>query len=274
MSTHYKSLLYKQLRETGVPITRPYREWTMHQLTQALIDQGVTPVERDDEDPSEDADEHYEEEAPGSFFGLPDPAPAPQDVPQTPWGPEGPPVDRQPEKLEETTVVVSSQPDPNEMPGQRLNTSAPDDVIRIDEDGRRWHQEEVRKPAYPKPRGRRVLKYMDTGVRTETVKNGEYIETFEVSGVQAQRPAEVKITLPSYQVGIYTDPRFPFKIHCYNDREGFDFEEVQAYYGGSHLVPDTCLRIYIENDLCYDIRSVIRTIQTEHRQLQLMGKIQ
>lgn len=114
---------------------------------------------------------------------------------------------------------------------------------------------------------------MDTGVRTETVQNGEYVETFEVSGDQAQRPAEVKITLPSYQVGIYTDPRFPFKIHCYDGREGFNRTDVQAYYGGSELVPDTIKRVYVENDLCYDIRSVIRTIQAEHRHLQLTGKI-
>lgn len=189
-----------------------------------------------------------------------------------------PPVEEvrviEPSKLEETTVVVSSQPDPNELPGQRLNANKRDDVIRVDDEGRLWHQEEVRKPAYPKPRGRRVLKYMETGVRTETVQAGEYVESFEVAGNEASRPAEVKITLPSYQVGIYTDPRFPFKIHCYDGREGFDLEEVQAYFGGSELVPATCNRVYIENELCYDMRSVIRTIQTEHRQLQLTGRIQ
>jgi hypothetical protein len=164
-------------------------------------------------------------------------------------------------------------PDPDEMPGQRLNKGY-DEPIRVDEEGRVWFQEEVRKPAYPKPRGRRVLKYTDTGVKTETVQNGEYIETFEVAGVDPGRPAEVKITLPSYQVGIYKDPRFPFRIHCYNQREGFDLFEVQDFYGGAELVPETCKRVYIENDLCYDVRSVVRTIANEHRQLQLQGKIQ
>jgi hypothetical protein len=82
----------------------------------------------------------------------------------------------------------------------------------------------------------------------------------------------VKITLPSYQVGIYKDPRFPFKIHTYNGREGFNLFEVEHYYGGSELVPATCKRVYIENDLCYDVRSVIQSIQNEYRQLQLMGK--
>jgi hypothetical protein len=162
--------------------------------------------------------------------------------------------------------------DPNEMPGQRLNTLAEDEPIRVDEQGRLWFQEEVKKPAYPKPRGRRVLKYMDGGVAVQTVQNGEYVETFEVEGTAAQRPAEVKITLPSYQVGIYKDPRFPFKIHTYNGREGFNLFEVEHYYGGSELVPATCKRVYIENDLCYDVRSVIQSIQNEYRQLQLMGK--
>jgi hypothetical protein len=248
LSTRYKGILYKQLRETGVPITRHYREWTVDELKAALQEQGVVPA--DDSAPS------AEDPPPASYFGLEDPnPPAPEP------------------KLEETTVVMSSQPDPEELPGQRLNTTPLDEVIRIDDKGRKWHQEEVRKPAYPKPRGRRVLKYMDTGVRTETVQQGQYVETFEVAGNETSRPAEVKITLPSYQVGIYTDPRFPFKIHCYDGREGFDFVEVQAYFGGSALVPDTCKRIYIENELCYDIRSVVRSIQAEHRHLQLTGKI-
>jgi hypothetical protein len=159
------------------------------------------------------------------------------------------------------------------MPGQRLNTKAEDEPIRVDEQGRIWYQEEVRKPAYPKPRGRRVLKYLDSGVKTETVQNGEYVETFEVAGVGEARPAEIKITLPSYQVGIYKDPRFPFKIHTYDGRSGFDLFEVQKYYGGSELVPPSIKRVYIENDLCYEIRSTIQTIQAEHRQLQLTGRI-
>ena len=71
------------------------------------------------------------------------------------------------------------------MPSQRLNTQGEDEIIRIDEQGRQWLQEEVRKPAYPKPRGRRVLTYMETGTQTQTVKNGEYVESFEVAGVGA-----------------------------------------------------------------------------------------
>lgn len=162
---------------------------------------------------------------------------------------------------------LSNAPDPDEMPAQRQNL--PPDVIRVDDLGRQWYQEEVRKPAYPKPRGRRVLKYLDPGVKQETITSGEYVETFEVAGERQGLPAEVKITLPSYQVGIYKDPRFPFKVHCYNDREGFDLFEVQDYYGGAELVPSSIKRVYIENELCYDMRSVIQTIQAEYRQLVL-----
>ena len=246
MNANPKPELYRQLKEAGLPLSRTYAQYTVDQLRAELSAEGTVPAE-----PAE--------AAPAGFFGYDEPEP---EYPQKPAMPE------------ETPVVVSNQPDEAELPGQRLNTHTPDDVIRVDDQGRKWHQEEVRKPAYPKPRGRRVLKYMDSGVRKETVKQGEYVETFEVAGNEAQRPAEVKITLPSYQVGIYTDPRFPFKIHCYDGREGFDLKDVQHYFGGSMLVPDTCKRIYIENDLCYEIRSVIRTIQTEHRHLQLTGKIQ
>jgi len=249
VSQQYKSILYKQLRDSGVPITKHYREWSVDDLKATLTEQGIVPAPEAQEGPSQASSSAEEESPPASYFGYEEPAPAPAQPP------------------------VATEADPNELPGQRLNTNSLDDVIRIDEQGRRWHQEEVKKPAYPKPRGRRVLKYMETGVRTETVQAGEYVETFEVAGNEVSRPAEVKITLPSYQVGIYTDPRFPFKIHCYDGREGFDFAEVQAYYGGSALVPDSCKRIYIENDLCYDIRSVVRTIQAEHRHLQLTGKI-
>ncbi len=249
MNANPKPGLYKQLKEAGLPLSRTYAQYTVEQLRSELDAEGMAFTET-------------EEAAPAGFFGLESPEPEesrPTETPEEVWAPE--------------PKVRTGQADPEELPGQRLNTHRPGDVIRVDERGRFWHQEEVRKPAYPKPRGRRVLKYMDTGVRKETVRQGEYVETFEVAGNEASRPAEVKITLPSYQVGIYSDTRFPFKIHCYDGREGFDLQDVEEYFGGSPLVPDTCKRIYIENELCYEIRSVIRTIQTEHRHLQLTGKI-
>lgn len=164
--------------------------------------------------------------------------------------------------------------DPNELAGQRLNTHDELTPLRTDpETGFIWYQEEVRKPAAPKPRGRRVLKYDDPGVKKVQVVNGDYTEEIEMAGDRTV-PSEAKITLPSYQVGIYVDPRFPrFKVHTYNGATGFNLFDVQNYYGGAELVPAECKRIYVSNDLCYDVRSVVRAITTEFRQLQLSGKI-
>ena len=252
MPKNRKPELYALLKETGAPLSTTYTKYTMSTLLAELNAQGVDLTEVMAEDiplPEEPKVEYrYTETPPPQTSNT-------SDVTYT------------------ATTPRQAQADPDEMPGQRLNTKPEDQPIRIDEQGRAWFQEEVRKPAYPKPRGRRVLKYLDTGVKTETVQNGEYIETFEVAGIGTPHAAEVKITLPSYQVGIYKDPRFPFRIHCYNGREGFNLFEVHAYYGGAELVPAECKRVYIENDLCYDVRSVVRTIQTEHRQLQLAGKL-
>jgi hypothetical protein len=241
-----KSDLYNALKASGHPLSTTYALYTVDQLQAELAFYQV-PVVTIEEKPEPEAPVTPEEQAVADQYARFDTAqtPAPAPRPQ----------------------------DPEEMPGQRLNTKAEDEPIRVDEQGRLWYQEEVLKPAYPKPRGRRVLTYMDRGVVTETVQNGEYIETFEVAGKGAGKPAEVKITLPSYQVGIYKDPRFPFRIHCYNGREGFNLFEVAEYFGGTELVPEECKRVYIENDLCYDIRTVIRAIQTEYRQLQLTGRV-
>jgi hypothetical protein len=254
-----KSDLYNLLKDSPAELTTSYALYTVEQLVGELKDAGI--MVQDVEIPEVQAVAETEVEAPDLI--LPDDG---EPEPVTPVAeplPSSPPL----------SIPVRGM-DPNEMAGQRLNTQPEDVPIRIDEMGRAWFQEEVRKPSYPKPRGRRVLKYMERGTKVETVQNGEYVETFEVAGEGNPHPAEVKVTLPSYQVGIYKDPRFPFKIHCYSDREGFNFFEVADFYGGVELVPQECKRIYIENDLCYDIRSVVRAIQNEHRQLQLMGKVQ
>ena len=238
-----KSDLYNRLKESGKPLSTSYALYTVDQLQAELAYHGVPAAKLEETT--------VVVEDSGATVVIPNEAPSAPSAPSVP--------------------VASA--DPEEMPGQRLNTKSEDEPIRVDEQGRIWYQEEVRKPAYPKPRGRRVLKYLETGVETKTVQSGEYVETFEVAGSGPGTPAEVKITLPSYQVGIYKDPRFPFKIHCYNGREGFNLFEVQRYYGGAELVPEECKRVYIENDLCYDVRTVIRAIQNEHRQLQLIGRV-
>lgn len=160
------------------------------------------------------------------------------------------------------------------MAGERLNTQTADEVIRVDKEGREWYQEEILKPASPKPRGRRVLTYVDKGFEEKQIKVGDYIETFEVSGEGPGRTAEVKVTLPSYQVGIFKDKRFPFKVHTYNGLQGFDLFEVQDYWGGAELVPGDVKRVYVSNVLCYDIRTVVRAIEAEYRQLQLLGRVE
>lgn len=261
----YRADLYKQLKATGTKIEKPFVKWTTEELILTLRNLDVEPLSPPEQpvlakpDPVEDP--------------LPNPGPVDWEALAA--------LREQQEAAEQ--VNVEAQPaaeewqptpaDPNEMPGQRLNIKDEGEIIRMDEQGRYWLQEEVRKPAYPKPRGRRVLKYMDSGVRTETVQAGEYLESFEVAGDEAQRPGEIKITLPSYQVGIYRVKQYPFKIYCYNGKEGFDYKEICEYYGSTELVPETCKRTYVSNVLCFDIRSVIRTIQAEYRHLQLIGKV-
>ena len=154
--------------------------------------------------------------------------------------------------------------------GENAYVHSDETVIRVDEQGREWIREEVLKPAIPSPRRRRVLTYVDSGTETKTIVNGQYVETFEVAG-RSNRVAEVKITMPSFQVGVYRDPRFPFKVHTYAGNDGFDLFDVNDFYGGEDLVPSEIKRVYIANDLCYDIRTTIRAIETEYRRNQLQG---
>ena len=155
---------------------------------------------------------------------------------------------------------------PAEYAGLTQNTHSEDEPIRRDpETGFLWYRDEIPKPAYPKPRARRVLKYEDSGARSVTVTNGNYQETFEIPG-ERKKVSEAKITLPSYQVGLYKDPSLPFRIHVYNGMKGFDLFEVEAFYGGPELVPSTVKRVYVDSALCYDIRSTIQAINSEYRE--------
>lgn len=143
--------------------------------------------------------------------------------------------------------------------------------IRTDPDGKVWYADEVRKLATAGKRKRRKLSYIDRGTKVETVQVGQFMESFEVAGNEL-RTEEVKITLPTYQVGLYRDPRLPFLIHTYNNNRGYDLLEVQKYYGGSSdLVPSAINKTYVGNDLCYDIRTTNRAIEDEARQLRMRG---
>lgn len=247
MSQQEKAAYFQALKAAGVDFQKHYREYTTEELKVAY-------------------DKLQEQQAPPP---EPQGGPIPEDlglISQVPLGGA-----RQRAVTQEGIPV--RERDPNEMAGQRLNSHADGQPIRVDAEGRTWYQEEVRKPAYPKPRGRRVLQYTETGTKTVQAKSGDYTESFEVAGDEVARMAEVKITLPSYQVGIYKDPRFPFKVVTYNSVNGFDLYDVQDYFGGAELVPQWIKRIYVENVLCYDIRSVVQEIQSQFRQLQLAGKV-
>jgi hypothetical protein len=289
MSAARKGFYFKRLKAAGVPLSRHFRDYKLDELMEAhsaAVEQGLldapTPAELEEVESRAHAAKVRKAttEAAKQAEQLQAPEPPPAD-----WFTQNiPGVDESPEPASAAVPTttspppappVAAKPDPREMAGQRQNTNADlTQVIRIDDQGRHWLQEEVRKPAYPKPRGRRVLRYQDPGVRKETMVTGDYTESFEVAGDPSTAiPAEVKITLPSFQVGIYTTRQFPFRVVTYGGNQGFDRDDVIAFYGGAELVPDECKRIYVENVLCYDMRSVIRAIRVEHRQQQLAGNI-
>lgn len=163
--------------------------------------------------------------------------------------------------------------EPSRRAGLTMNTHGPDDPVRVDSQGRVWYMDEVQKPAIPQPRMRRKIRYIETGVQTveRRGKDGHLDETFEVAGTE-QREAEIKITLPSSQVGVYRDPRMPFKIHRYGDRRGFDRLDVVRFYGGSDLVPTSIGLLYVGGNLCYDINQTRDAIEREHREKILLGR--
>lgn len=209
-------------------------------------------------------DKHYREYSTEELAAQYQALPADKQAPLDPPAPETP---------EQPAASIPRGPRPADaLPGAHALSVAPGEPIRVDDQGLVWYQEEIRKPSFPKPRGRRVLKYLNPGVETKQVVSGDYVESFEVAGSR-RTAGEIKITLPSYQVGIYRDPTMPFKIHIYNGQRGFDLFEVQNYYGGADLVPMEIKRVYVENVLCYDIRTVVRAIQAEYRQHQLSGRI-
>ena len=266
MSAAAKGFHFRRLKAAGVPLDRHFRDYTTAELREAddlAIANGLLQPPTADELAELDAKIHKpkpreepaplppaDEPAPAGFFGFDEPLPEPTAPPEP------------------------ARPELGEMAGERQNSKDVEEILYIDDEGKAWLQKEVLKPAFPKPRGRRVLNYSDPGVITKTVKDGEYSETFEVSGdPRNAQPAQIKITLPSYQVGMYRDPRYPFKVITYNGREAFDYMEVEEYYGGAELVPPVCKRVYVENTLCYDMRSVIRAINEEFRALQLSGQI-
>lgn len=156
--------------------------------------------------------------------------------------------------------------------GLTFNTHGPNDILRIDSRGMVWFRDEVPKPAIPKRRMRRKVKTVVGEIEeVQTFRpDGGLDETFEVDGGE-QHEIEIKISMPTSQVGIYVDPRMPFKIHQYNGKRAFDLDEVVKFYGGTALVPSTIETIYVDIDLCYTINSVKDTMEREYRE-EVLGR--
>ena len=166
---------------------------------------------------------------------------------------------------------------PDTIPGLRTNTHGDQVPLRIDETGKIWYQDEIVKSAFPKERGKRILDYVDPGVRTVHIRdtNGSIVESFEMPGDQ-KKVSQARISLPAYQIGLYRDPALLgefFKIHVYREKRVFDLFDVQKYFGGPRMVPQTCKREYTDTVLGYEIESVLQAIQDEYREKLKNGEL-
>lgn len=277
MSQSEKAVYYKALKQAGVTFPKHYREYSTEEFKTAwealAAEQGLDPVlsvppPKDAPPPREDevallrqqmasvvdvveslakmvsGEQRREEQHPPRMSTKPEPQQGRQEVKE-----------------------FRHDIDPKMNAGVTQNTHLGEEILRVDEHGNKWFQEEVKKPDYPRRRARRVLRYMDPGVKKESIKVGDYFEEFEVAGDAASAvPKEIRVTLPAYQVGIYQPPNMPFKVHTYQGTRGFDLRDVQKYYGGSDLVPASIKRCYVSSDLCYDITTTIRAIEDEYRE--------
>ena len=241
MSHSDKSAYYQALKSLGREFDKPYNQYTTAELKEMC-------------------------DAAGLSVALPAPPPPRQRQRQSQPQPQYQEPREEP-KFRMSDIPFSDEP-VEQFAGELAYRNSEDAPVRRDSSGRVWFREEIRKPSIPKERRRRKIKYIDPGTKTISARVGEYTETFEVAG-EGRRESEVSMTLPSYQVGIYLHPAFPFRIHCYNGVEGFDLFEVQEFYGAADLVPSEIKRIYVENDLCYDIRTTVRAINDEYRRNQL-----
>lgn len=186
---------------------------------------------------------------------------------------EVPPVSTWGQYAPETLAKLLNVPfsdQPSRRAGLTFNTHGPDDVLRVSSDGKVWYMDEVLKPAIPLPRMRRKVRYIDSGVKVveRRTPDGKLDESFEVAG-DSNREAEIKVTLPSSQTGVYYDPRLPFRVHVYNGRTGFDYMDVIRFYGGKDLVPSTVATLYVGSDLCFDISKTKDAMERELRDAQL-----
>lgn len=177
----------------------------------------------------------------------------------------------------ERTGVEGRAKDASELPTQRRAAGGDfsDDMkpIRTDERGRVIYQEEIQKSSLAKPRGYRVFREIGTGVKDVTIDSGDgYTETIEVPD-GSRKPLEVKVGIPTWQVGIYKDPQFPFRVVEYRSTRGFLRTDVEEFFGGADVLPEGVSTMYVGNLLCYPIRETVVAINREFNQLQKRGSV-
>lgn len=169
------------------------------------------------------------------------------------------------------TGVRGAAKDHDELPTQRRADELT--AIRTDEAGRIWYQEEIQKSTLAKPRGYRVFREIGTGVKTVKIDSDDgYTETIEVAD-GTKKPLEVKVGIPTWQVGIYKEPQFPFRTVEYRTARGFLRQDVEEYFGGPDVLPEGVETMYVGNLIAYPIREVIVAIQREFNQLQKKGSV-
>lgn len=169
------------------------------------------------------------------------------------------------------TGVTGGHKDKDELPTQRRADKLT--PIRTDEQGRVWFQEEIQKSSLARPRGYRVFREIGTGVKTVTIDSDDgYTETIEIPD-GSRKPLEVKVGIPTWQVGIYKDPQYPFRVVEYRSSRGFLRDDVERFFGGPDVLPEGVETMYVGNLLAYPIREVIVAIQREFNQLQKRGSV-
>ena len=284
MAQSQKSAYFKALKEQGVTFTKHYREYSTEEFAGAwnILREGKPelPEFPDGAGPSELVPPKQDEAAElrrqleetsallakmTAFVAVQQEQLA-HPLQTAPPAPTSPAAQAAPAVKENVHGL-----DLDKFAGITQNTHGPNDIVKIDEHGNQWLQVEVRKADGLKPRGRRRLRFDNPAVTVSEIRGEDgTMESFEIPDTsKPTTPSEVRITLPSFQTGIYRSPSFPFRIHTYNGARGFDLEDVQNYYGGKDLVPSSVKKMYVYTDLCYDIPSVVSTIREEHARLVL-----
>lgn len=282
-----KGELWSKLKELGYESEKPYREHTVEEMERTLAwaeDNIAKPAPKPEPDPAQSfptfapteytqqlVDDEVEavkqalraHQLDGSIKTMPDPYTQTNSPPK--------PTLRAAEQSLPDVEVDKSQPLklPNGSSMEFSDTSdLPPGALRIDKRGRIWFREEITPDMAKSRRLRKKVTHVEADFEVKKVQQGDYIETVEVIG-ESTHLADAYVGLPAKQVGVYKDPRFPFKIHTYKAATGFNYDEVVAYFGGAEFLPPSIKKVYVGNDLCFDIRAVVNHIQREFRQLQL-----